>query len=114
MKKQFVCHLNDLEEAQSMGFQIGTDDDVLDVLLVRWDNQVQAYVNNCPHLRIPLNWQPDKFMDMEHQYIQCFTHGALFQPEDGLCVSGPCRGESLTPVETEMTDDYEIYLISRD
>lgn len=112
MKTQFVCLLDDLDEQQSKGFTLTTDDGELDVLLVRWDNRVHAYVNNCPHLRIPLNWQPDKFMDMEGQHIQCFTHGALFQPDDGLCVSGPCRGESLTPVKTEMTDDQEIFLVA--
>lgn len=110
MTKQFVCFLDDLHEQESKGFQLGTQEGVLEALLVRWDDQVHAYVNNCPHLRIPLNWQPDKFMDMEGQHIQCFTHGALFQPDDGLCVSGPCRGESLTPLNLEITEQQEIFV----
>ena len=30
--------------------------------------------------------------------ILCATHGALFRIEDGHCLSGPCVGESLTPL----------------
>jgi nitrite reductase/ring-hydroxylating ferredoxin subunit len=29
---------------------------------------------------------------------RCRNHGALFAPEDGLCLAGPCEGESLDPL----------------
>jgi nitrite reductase/ring-hydroxylating ferredoxin subunit len=31
-------------------------------------------------------------------------HGALFRPEDGFCVSGPCAGESLKQLKLELRD----------
>ena len=32
------------------------------------------------------------------QHILCCAHGAIFNKDDGLCVGGPCEGQSLTPV----------------
>ncbi|UTA48672.1 Rieske (2Fe-2S) protein [Simiduia sp. 21SJ11W-1] len=57
-----------------------------------------AFENRCPHLGIELQWQPDRFLDAEGEFIQCSTHGALFLIEDGECIAGPCRGQSLRPL----------------
>ncbi len=35
----------------------------------------------------------------EHLSRTCRNHGAVFRPEDGRCVAGPCEGESLTPLD---------------
>ena len=40
---------------------------------------------------------PDRYLTREGDLILCGTHGALFRPDDGLCVGGPCAGKSLTP-----------------
>ena len=32
-------------------------------------------------------------------YLICSTHGALFEPINGNCVAGPCRGASLQPID---------------
>ena len=115
MKKIYICNTSELEEYQTRGFTIEvSEEDTLDFFMLRQDGEVRAYLNFCPHLGIPLNWQPDEFMSMEGTHIQCSTHGALFQLEDGYCFSGPCRGESLTPLNLEITDQQEIYLVSTD
>jgi nitrite reductase/ring-hydroxylating ferredoxin subunit len=28
----------------------------------------------------------------------CATHGALYEPDSGVCIDGPCRGTRLAPV----------------
>jgi len=112
MKKIYLCQTNELEEYQTRGFTVEIGDDSLDFLLLKQDGDIRAYLNFCPHLGIPLNWQPDEFMSMEGTHIQCSTHGALFQLEDGYCFSGPCRGESLTPLNIEISDNSEVYLVS--
>lgn len=114
MNKIYLCQRTELEEYQTRGFTIEIGDDSLDFFLLRQDGEVRAYLNFCPHLGIPLNWQPDEFMSMEGTHIQCSTHGALFQLEDGQCVSGPCRGEGLTPLNVEINDKEEVYLVSLD
>lgn len=112
MKKIYLCQTNELEEYQTRGFTVEIGDDSLDFLLLKQDGEIRAYLNFCPHLGIPLNWQPDEFMSMEGTHIQCSTHGALFQLEDGYCFSGPCRGESLTPLNIKISDNSEVYLVS--
>jgi len=55
----------------------------------------RAYVNRCPHLSYPLNYLPDEFLTYDRRLIQCSMHGALFEKDTGLCISGPCLGRSL-------------------
>lgn len=113
MTEIYLCNQNELEEYKTRGFEVELDDDkTLDCFLLKQDGEVRAYLNFCPHLGIPLNWQPDQFMSLEGTHIQCSTHGALFQLEDGYCFSGPCRGESLTPLNTKVLPSGEVYLIS--
>lgn len=112
MKKIYLCQTSELEEYQTREFTVEIAEDSLNFFLLKQDGDIRAYLNFCPHLGIPLNWQPDEFMSMEGTHIQCSTHGALFQLEDGYCFSGPCRGESLTPLNIEISESDEIYLVS--
>ena len=74
-----------------------------EVFIIRQGEQVHAYYNRCPHTGAPLNWLPDQFLDTSGSYIQCSGHDALFRIDNGLCVFGPCAGQSLTPVELILT-----------
>jgi len=112
MKKIYLCQKNELEEYQTRGFTVEIGEDSLDFFLLKQDGEVRAFLNFCPHLGIPLNWQPDEFMSLEGTHIQCSTHGALFQLEDGYCVAGPCRGESLTELKLNIVEDGKVYLVS--
>jgi nitrite reductase/ring-hydroxylating ferredoxin subunit len=88
---QFLCASAELNEGQSRGFSLADNK----LLAVRRDGLVYAYRNRCPHRGIPLEWQPDQFLDHSQSLIQCATHGALFLIESGECVAGPCSGQSL-------------------
>lgn len=88
---QRLCSSDELAEGDSRGFPLAGGS----ILLVRRDGRVYAYRNRCPHRGIPLEWQPDRFLDVSGSLIQCATHGALFVIESGECVAGPCAGESL-------------------
>ena len=88
---KFLCAPQQLIEGQSRGFLL----DGLKLFAVRRDGQVYAYQNRCPHRGVPLEWQPDQFLDHSNSLIQCATHGALFLIESGECVAGPCAGQSL-------------------
>ena len=68
-----------------------------------------AYVNECPHVGTELDWQPGEFFDVAGLYLVCSTHGALFEPETGFCVAGPCRGASLKPIAIRERDG-QVYL----
>lgn len=95
-----LCSSDELAEGGSRGFTLsGTA-----LLLVRREGQVYAYRNRCPHRGIPLEWQPDQFLDVSGSLIQCATHGALFVIESGECVAGPCAGQSLAALPCREQD----------
>ncbi|WP_299202233.1 Rieske 2Fe-2S domain-containing protein [uncultured Amphritea sp.] len=66
--------------------------------------RIHLYENRCPHKGVPLEWLPDTFLDVEKEFIQCSTHGALFTIDKGLCIAGPCSGASLVAVDYEIID----------
>ncbi len=96
-----LCFAHEIDEAKGKSIYVGEHK----LFAVKRDDQVFVYRNTCPHLGVELNWQEDMFMDMEGVLIQCATHGALFLPESGQCVSGPCHGQYLQAVATEMQGD---------
>ena len=89
-----LCNLDDLEKQQAIELNINGRR----LFAVRQEDQLYAYWNICPHLGIPLNWMPDRFLDLEGTLIQCSSHGALFQIDDGECIAGPCSGDRLMAV----------------
>ena len=74
------------------------------MFVVRRGDEVFGYLNVCPHTGAPLNWMARKFLDPSRTLIQCATHGARFRIEDGVCISGPCNGKSLTAVPVRIED----------
>ena len=78
--------------------------------VVRHRGATCAYVNRCPHTGTELDWQPGEFFDESGLYLVCSTHGALFEPGNGFCVAGPCRGASLEPLEIRERDGEVILL----
>ncbi len=89
-----LMHIDDLADDASKGLQA----DGVSYFAVKRNGQLYLYLNRCPHLGIELNWQEDRFLDPDNTLIQCATHGALFIIDTGECISGPCLGQSLTPV----------------
>ena len=75
------------------------------LILLRRGDQVLAYLNRCPHRGLELDWVPNQFLDPSGRYLQCATHGALFHPEDGRCIQGPCAGRGLERVPVEVEGD---------
>ncbi|MCK6371897.1 MAG: Rieske (2Fe-2S) protein [Gammaproteobacteria bacterium] len=102
-----VCRLDELADPGAREFLVGEGDWPFRGILVRRDGQLYAYANVCPHKGHPLNLADDDFLvDLAGQgkLLRCASHGALFVPENGLCVSGPCSGRSLRRLECRIVD----------
>jgi nitrite reductase/ring-hydroxylating ferredoxin subunit len=101
-----LCRVDELPEGETKGFWVEGSNGQLPIFLVNWEGTVHGYVNSCPHVGTPLDWLPDRFLSPDDAHLMCATHGAIFQPEDGRCVGGPCVGRSLTrvPIEIEGAD----------
>ena len=100
-----LCRLDEIPDGAARGFALrDANGREVRIFAVRRGDAVYAYVNRCPHRGTPLDWVPDHLFDRTGRYLVCATHGALFQVEDGVCVSGPCFGDQLTPVPLEQQD----------
>jgi nitrite reductase/ring-hydroxylating ferredoxin subunit len=91
-----LCGLDEIADGEARGFDFGRGAEPREVFLVRDGGRVHGYVNSCPHLGTPLEFNPDGFLTADGSAILCSTHGALFRIEDGYCFAGPCAGSSLT------------------
>jgi len=109
VRKNFLCKITELDDPSSKSFQIKIGRKNTDIFLVRKNDQVFAYQDICPHAQAPLEWNPDEFLDENKENIICAMHGARFTIEDGNCISGPCSGSALTPVELELVDGNVFY-----
>jgi len=74
------------------------------LILLRRGGQVRAWLNICPHAGRRLDWAPGRFLLSKGQFV-CAAHGATFEPDAGLCVAGPCRGQSLRAVAVQVVGD---------
>lgn len=59
---------------------------------VRYRGAVRAYLNRCTHRSLELDWEPGRFYDAAGRFLVCATHGAVYDPDTGRCVAGPCNG----------------------
>lgn len=93
-----LCELTELPSCGALGFDLqgrGKDD----LFVVRRDGLLRAYRNSCPHWPgSPLPWRKNAYLDGKSEHIVCSGHGARFTLEDGLCVLGPCQGQSLEAI----------------
>jgi nitrite reductase/ring-hydroxylating ferredoxin subunit len=92
-----LCRLDDLADPGARGFYFRADDMLFHGFIVRRAGEVFGYIDRCPHAGTPLAAVGDRYLTREGDLILCGTHGALFRPESGLCIGGPCAGQSLTP-----------------
>lgn len=105
-----LCALEEIPAPGGRGFTVETGVGPARIFAVRAGGMVRAYVNSCPHIGTPLDWQPDQFLDAGGSLIQCSTHGALFRIDDGYCIHGPCAGRSLREVKVEVREE-DVYAI---
>jgi nitrite reductase/ring-hydroxylating ferredoxin subunit len=92
-----LCALEDIADPGAKGFRFRAGDYLFLGFVVRRDGEVRGYVDRCPHAGMPLALISDRFLTREGDLILCSTHGALFRPDDGVCLAGPCEGARLAP-----------------
>lgn len=95
--ERVLCRVEDIPEDGARGFP-AVPGGFTGLFAVRKDGRIRVYVNSCPHIGLPLEPLPDRFLDAKRQSIICAAHGARFRIEDGVCITGPCIGEALEAV----------------
>jgi nitrite reductase/ring-hydroxylating ferredoxin subunit len=109
--ERLICASGDLADGGTgVRFRIRATDEHEHGFAVRWCGKAVAFVNRCPHAGTELDWQPGEFFDLSGLYLACSTHGALFEPRNGRCVAGPCRGAALQPLAIRERDGQVLLL----
>jgi nitrite reductase/ring-hydroxylating ferredoxin subunit len=99
---RLICASGELREGAGVRFTLRVDSRTgfeQSAFAIRFRGRACGYVNRCPHQGTELDWQPGEFFEASGLYLVCSTHGAIFEPEGGLCIAGPCRGASLEPLQ---------------
>ncbi|MGB2831674.1 MAG: Rieske 2Fe-2S domain-containing protein [Methylotenera sp.] len=86
-------------EAQGLRFELPALGEFATGFVVRYHGKPYAYVNQCAHVPVELDWNQGDFFTAQKDYIICATHGAHYRPDNGFCVMGPCKGKSLKPID---------------
>lgn len=73
--------------------------------VLNYRGRIRAYLNECAHVPMALDWFENEFFDRDCRYLVCPTHGALYEPDTGACVSGPPLGAGLDPLRVEVEGD---------
>lgn len=104
MSGALLCAVDDVPEDGSQAFIAELGERQVAVMVIRKGDGVFVYENSCPHIGAPLDFISGQFLNPERTHIMCSTHAALFQIEDGFCISGPCEGDRLPPIQVEVRD----------
>lgn len=97
--KTSVCASQALrDDGEGLRFQVTRAGQVEPAFTIRYAGRVYAYLNRCAHRGVELDWDAGRFFNETRQHLICATHGALYDPQTGICIHGPCRGERLVPL----------------
>lgn len=108
--QRLICAVADLPDGgQGVRFCLETPHAGAPAFAVRWHGEVFAYRNACPHAGVELDWNPGMLFDLSGEFLVCAMHGALFEPDTGACVAGPCAGQCLEPLSVSEREG-NIYL----
>lgn len=90
-------------------FTVRYHDEELPAFVVRYRGQAHAYLNQCAHQALELDWNEGEFFDRAGDSLICATHGARYYPDSGACAGGRCSGRALTKLAVVETEA-QIYL----
>jgi len=105
-----LCAASEIGEGEGRGFVFGSGTEREAIFVIRWKGALYAYRNSCPHVGTPIDWPENRFFDSTGNFLMCGTHGAVFRPEDGTCIEGPCKGRALTRIQVKVEAE-EIFLV---
>lgn len=94
-----------LEKGPGRRFEVPLAGGSAPAFVVRYEGRAYAFLNRCAHASVELDWEQGQFFDTTRLYLICATHGAIYEPDSGRCIAGPCKGARLTAIAVEEHDD---------
>lgn len=88
-----LCNSKDLTDSgEAVPFDVLYCGQTCRGFAIRYRGRVYAYLNRCSHVPMEMDYQPNRFFDSSGLWLMCSTHGAMYSPQTGDCLGGPCRG----------------------
>ena len=110
-RERLICASCDIsEQGRGVRFELIRADKPQPAFVVRFDGRPRAFLNQCGHVPVELDWQEGEFFDDSRLYLICSTHGALYHPVSGQCVGGRRAGRGLIPLPAVERDGH-VYLL---
>ena len=104
-RPQCLARLDQIEDGGFLEVEaVLPGSDAESLILHRDGDAVRAWLNVCPHAGRRLDWAPGRFLKSKAGELVCAVHGATFELQGGVCVAGPCRGDSLKALAVDVTD----------
>ena len=101
-----ICNSAALVEAgRGVRFEVDWAGRKTPAFVVRHQGKPRAYLNQCGHVGVELDWNEGAFFDVDGVYLICSTHGALYDPATGRCIAGKCNGKGLVPLDVVEEND---------
>ena len=88
-QRQTICASAELKSGgPGIRFQVLKQDSVIPAFVIRYQGKTQAYLNQCGHQGVELDWEEGNFFDIDTEFLICATHGGRYASDTGACVSG--------------------------
>lgn len=99
-----------LEGGKGVRFPVCAGGDNATGFVVRYEGKAHGYLNRCAHVPIELDWSKGEFFESSGLYLMCSTHGAIYVPDTGFCMGGPCKGGRLRVIAVVEKDQQVFWL----
>lgn len=113
LKRYPIATLSQLEEGESLLFEIEHDGSKVEGFLVNFEGDLFAYHNRCVHVPMRLDARDKNlFFDSGQKRFRCQSHHATFRPDTGECLQGPpgCPGQHLAFIALAV-DGEEVFAV---
>lgn len=78
-----------LDDRSVREFTFGTGRRIYSILVIRRGSDLRAFVNECPHVGLPLTYHNSQVLSADGERLMCSNHQAEFAVDDGRALSGP-------------------------
>ncbi|VAW39041.1 hypothetical protein MNBD_GAMMA01-1916 [hydrothermal vent metagenome] len=99
-----LAKISDIKQGVLYECSLQTTSGPLSVMLYKKDGKYLAFKNLCPHHGRRMDYAAGKFLVADNGNIVCPAHGAEFNIDDGLCITGPCQGKSLESIQLQFNE----------
>ena len=107
LEKQPLANIKQLSQAKTT---VVDSEDGRSLILIRHEDGVRCYLNNCPHQDVPMNEAYKVDVNPFEKTIKCSVHDAWFNIDDGVCIEGPCWDEALESVAVKIDENGDVFL----